>query len=150
MSIKKYREKQVIETANTRYIIHVSAYNTDGTVSLFEATFKHIGKSTSLHYHKKLTETFTIVNGSFMFSINNREYQLAANDSVVVRPMEIHGFRALIPDSTMLITFSNSPNRDDFFIELADRVNKKKPLNKEFYARFDQYYPDTDTPCVKD
>ena len=139
--VKKIGEKQVVETSNTRYVIHVSGYDTAGVVSLYEATFKHIGKNMNLHYHKNLTETFTILKGSFMFNINGGDHKLEVNDTVVVQPMEIHGFRALAPESIMLITFSNSPNRDDFFIELADRVTKGKQLDEEFYARFDQYYP---------
>lgn len=122
-------------------MIHVSASATEGTISLYEATFKRIGKNMNLHYHRNLTETFTILRGSFMFHINGEGHKLGADDTVVVRPMEVHGFQALAPGSTMLITFSNCPNRDDFFVELADRVNKGKQLDKGFYARFDQYYP---------
>lgn len=141
VSIMKLTSKQVIETINTRYMIHVSASATEGTISLYEATFKRIGKNMNLHYHRNLTETFTILRGSFMFHINGEGHKLGADDTVVVRPMEVHGFQALAPGSTMLITFSNCPNRDDFFVELADRVNKGKQLDKGFYARFDQYYP---------
>lgn len=139
--LRKLGGKRVIETTNTRYVIHVSAYDTEGVVSLYEATFKSIGKDMNLHYHKKLTETFTILRGSFIFNINGEDHKLEVNDTVIVRPMENHGFRALVPHSTMLITFSNSPNRDDFFVELADRVYTGKQLDKTFYARFDQYYP---------
>ena len=139
--VRKLTDKQVVETANTRYVIHVSAYDTGGIVSLYEATFKHVGENLNLHYHRKLTETFTVLRGRFMFSINDGAYELGANATVVVRPMEIHGFRALSPDSAVLISFSDSPNRDDFFMELADCVSKGKHLDQAFYARFDQYYP---------
>lgn len=144
--VKKSHEKQVIETANTRYLIHVSSYDTDGKISLYHATFRNVGNNMNLHYHKKLTETFTILQGKFLFNVNHEVHELSANDTIVVKPMEIHGFRALVPNSEMLISFSDSANRDSFFIELADWVNKGKKMDEEqrmaFYARFDQYYPD--------
>ncbi|ELR71075.1 hypothetical protein C900_03039 [Fulvivirga imtechensis AK7] len=44
----------------------------------------------------------------------------------------------------MLISFSDSFNRDEFFIELADRINSGGQLDAAqdtaFYAHFDQYY----------
>lgn len=148
MAVRKISEKPVIETANTRYLIHVSSYDTGGAISLYQALFKPIGKSLNIHYHKQLTETFTILHGRFLFHINGEEYELGANDTVVVRPMEIHGFRAVVPNSEMLISFSDSLNRDDFFVELANVVNSGKPLDgpdrEAFYERFDQYYPSTD------
>jgi len=140
MKVRVLKEKRIVETLNTRYVIHVSGYDTEGVVSLYEATFKRIGKNMNLHYHKNLTETFTILRGSFMFHIDGEDHNLGTADTVVVRPMQVHGFRALSPGSTMLITFSECRNRDDFFVELADRVNKGRQLDKAFYARFDQYY----------
>ena len=126
MKVQKAHSKRVIETACTRYVIQVSASDTDGVISLYEATFKCVREEMKLHYHQKLTETFTVLRGSFMFNVNGEDCELGANDTLIVRPCETHGFRALAPQSTLLISFSNGPNRDDFFTELADRVNKGK------------------------
>jgi hypothetical protein len=55
----------------------------------------------------------------------------------------IHGFRAKLPNSKLQIGFTDSPNRDDFFIELAQIINGEIILNidekEDFYNKYDQY-----------
>src|SRR5690554_5803551 len=136
LTIIKSQQKLNIETATTRYVVHISSCGTEGKISLYQATFKKVGSTMNLHYHKKLTETFTILKGTFMFHVNGEEYTAEPFDSIVVSPMQIHGFRALETNSEMIISFSDSTNRDDFFVELAEWVNSGKKMNNNQFRAF--------------
>ena len=136
-------EKQTVRTANSEYVFHISSYKTDGRICIYEATFRNPGTNKNLHYHKILTETFTVLEGEFYFNLEREELVLKANDSIVVPPNVIHGFRAKLPNSKLQIGFTDSPKRDDFFIGLARIVNGEIVLDEkekeEFYKEFDQY-----------
>ncbi|GHC60843.1 cupin domain-containing protein [Ulvibacter litoralis] len=135
--------KKSVKTKNSEYVFHISSSDTGGEISLYEAIFNKIGKNKNLHYHKVLTETFTVLEGEFYFNLDKEKLILKKNDSIVIPPLIIHGFRAKVPNSKLLIGFTDSPNRDDFFIGLSQIVNGELILNKaeinQFYNKYDQY-----------
>ncbi len=45
---------------------------------------------TEPHYHKKSTEIYKITKGKLTVFINNKEYKLKEEDSLTVKPGEIH------------------------------------------------------------
>jgi quercetin dioxygenase-like cupin family protein len=47
----------------------------------------------NLHYHKKMTELFTVTKGEFYFMLDNKEYMLQEDDTVIIPPMIVHGFK---------------------------------------------------------
>lgn len=138
-------EKQTVRTQNSEYVFHISSYQTNGKLSIYEATFKTPGKNKNLHYHKFITETFTVLEGEFYFNLEEDEMVLKPYDSIVIPPNVIHGFRAKLPNSKLQIGFTDSPDRDDFFIKLAQIINGELVLNDKekeaFYNSYDQYYP---------
>jgi quercetin dioxygenase-like cupin family protein len=135
--------KQGTKTANSEYTFHISSYDTDGKVCVYEALFKNPQQSKSVHYHKFITETFTVLEGEFYFYLGKEEHVLVAGDSLVLPPYTVHGFSSKTPNSRVMIAFSDSKNRDDFFIELAQIINGEIILNDEereaFYNKYDQY-----------
>ncbi|WP_209405235.1 cupin domain-containing protein [Pseudozobellia sp. WGM2] len=135
--------KKGTKTKNSEYIFHISSYETGGKLSIYDVIFKKPGTRKNLHYHKILTETFTVLQGEFYFNIENEEFTIGKNDSVVVPPLVVHGFRAKLPNSKLQIGFADSPNRDDFFIGLAKIVNGEWMLNEtekeDFYNKYDQF-----------
>lgn len=141
--IIRSKNKKGTRTANSEYTFHISSNDSNGELCIYEALFKNPGINKNLHYHKRLTETFTVLEGEFYFNIEDEEYILKSNDSLIVPPMVIHGFRSRVPNSRLQIGFINSKNRDDFFIELAQIINGEIHLNdlekEAFYERFDQY-----------
>jgi mannose-6-phosphate isomerase-like protein (cupin superfamily) len=136
-------EKKGTKTENSEYIFHISSYETNGKISIYNAVFKNKGENRNLHYHKILTETFTVLEGEFYFNLKDKELILKKNDSIIIPPFVIHGFRAKLPNSKLQIGFTDSPNRDDFFIELAQIINGEIILNidekEDFYNKYDQY-----------
>jgi len=136
-------EKKGCRTANSEYIFHVSPYSNDEKMGFYEACFKNAGQNKSLHYHRIMTEIFTVLHGEFYFNIGNEEYMLKANDTIIIPPSVIHGFRAKLPNSRLQFIFTNVIDRKDFFIGLAKIANGEMILNETeletFYNKYDQF-----------
>ena len=136
-------DKKGTITTNSEYIFHFSSYPADKNISLFEGYFKNAGTNKNLHYHKMMTEIFTVIHGEFFFNTVNEEYILRANDTLIIPPLVVHGFRAKLPGSRLQFVSSGIINREDFFQELAKIVNGETVLSEEeteaFYNRHDQY-----------
>lgn len=150
-NIIRAADKKGTKTANSEYIFHISSYETGGKVCLYEALFRKPQQNKSVHYHKHITETFTVLQGAFYFYIGSEEYVLVPGDSLILPPGTVHGFRSKEPDSRVMIAFSDSLNRDDFFTELAQIINAEVTLNETeldaFYKKYDQYnIPFEDAP----
>lgn len=139
----RHAQKKEVHTENTSYVFHLPSPLTHGKLSIYEGVFRKPGVHKNLHYHKKLTEAFTVLEGEFMFFLKDRELILEPYDSIVIPPRVIHGFRANLPNSRLQITFTGSSNRDDFFIQLAKIINGEIKLDRQekerFYNQFDQY-----------
>lgn len=135
--------KKSIATKRAEYTFHVPSYSTEGKLSLYEALFKKVGHQKKIHFHKKLTEVFTVLEGEFIFYIKDNEHILKKEGTIIIPPLVVHGFRAMIPNSRLQILFCDNFDRDDFFVGLAKIVNGKKVLNEieleAFYNKYDQF-----------
>jgi len=136
-------EKQGTQTANSTYTFHISPAQTGGQLGLFEGYFKAPGNNKTLHYHKKTTEIFTVLEGEFYFTIGGEEYVFGVNDSAVIPPGIVHGFRAKLPNSRLQFIFTGNDNREGFFEGLANIINGHLVLNEDeleaFFNTYDQY-----------
>jgi mannose-6-phosphate isomerase-like protein (cupin superfamily) len=135
--------KKGTSTANSEYTFHFSSYPAHENISFFEGHFKKAGDNKARHYHKLMTEIFTVLQGEFFFSLADEEYVIQPGDTIIIPPLTIHGFRAKLPDSRLQIISSNILNREEFFEGLAKIVNGETLFNEEeleaFYNRHDQY-----------
>jgi quercetin dioxygenase-like cupin family protein len=143
VTVIRSAEKKGTVTANSEYIFHFSGYPARENVGLYEGHFKNPGKDTGLHYHKQMTEIFTVLEGEFFFNTPAKEYILQPNDTIIIPPTAIHGFRAKLPDSRVQFVFTGNKDREGFFIGLAKIINGEITLTAEeseaFYNSFDQY-----------
>jgi mannose-6-phosphate isomerase-like protein (cupin superfamily) len=142
-TIIRSAEKEGTKTANSEYIFHFSSYPAQGNIGLYEGHFKNVSPNKNLHYHKIMTEIFTVIQGEFYFDIGNEEYTLRAHDTIIIPPLVEHGFRAKLPDSGLQFVFTNATNREGFFTGIAKIANGEMILNEEeleaFYNSHDQY-----------
>lgn len=136
-------EKEGTKTANSEYIFHFSSYPVQGNVGFYEGHFKNTGQNKNLHYHKIMTEIFTVIQGEFYFDIGDEEYTLQVNDTITIPPGVTHGFRAKLPDSRLQFIFTDVTNREVFFGGISKIANGEIVLNEveleEFYNSHDQY-----------
>lgn len=144
VSIIRSIDKKITNTANSKYVFHFSSYPNRENISLYEGHFKNIGQNKSLHYHKIMTEIFTVLQGEFSFSTSTKEYLLHPNDTIIIPPFVAHGFNAKLPDSSVQFIFTDITDREGFFQGLAKISNGESVLSKEeleaFYNRYDQYF----------
>jgi mannose-6-phosphate isomerase-like protein (cupin superfamily) len=136
-------DKKGTSTANSEYVFHFSSYPTHENMSFYEGHFKNASLNKAMHYHKLMTEIFTVLKGEFFFPIADQEYVLQPNDTIIIPPLVVHGFRAKLPDSRLQFISSNIMNREAFFEGLAKIVNGETLFNEEeleaFFNRHDQY-----------
>jgi mannose-6-phosphate isomerase-like protein (cupin superfamily) len=141
--IVRSAEKKGTKTANSEYIFHFSSYPVQGNIGFYDGHFKNASPNKNMHYHKIMTEIFTVIQGEFYFDIGDEEYILRANDTITIPPWVTHGFRAKLQDSRLQFIFSDCDNRGGFFTGLAKIVSGEIVLNDEeleaFYNSHDQY-----------
>lgn len=142
-TIIRATEKQGMQTNYSEYIFHLSSHMVNGSIGLFEGRFRETGMNYTLHYHKKMTELFTVIKGEFYFILDNNEYVLREDDTAIIPPMIVHGFKPKLPNSRLQFIFTNTDDREIFFTNLAKIVNGETVMSEDelevFYNSHDQY-----------
>jgi mannose-6-phosphate isomerase-like protein (cupin superfamily) len=142
-TIIRSADKKGTHTVNSEYLFHFSSYPVHKNISLYEGHFKNRSENKGLHYHKIMTEIFTVLQGEFFFNTADEEHILQPNDTIIIPPLVVHGFRAKIPGSRLQFVSTDITDREDFFLGLAKIINGEMVLNEEeleaFYNRHDQY-----------
>jgi mannose-6-phosphate isomerase-like protein (cupin superfamily) len=141
--IIRQADKKGMQTPNSRYMFHLSSYPVQGSIGFFEGHFKEPVMKYNLHYHKILTEIFTVTKGEFYFILGDEEFIFSEGDSAIIPPLTVHGFKSKTPDSKLHFIFTNTEDREGFFNGLARIINGEIGLNDEkleaFFNRYDQY-----------
>ena len=143
VTIIRSTEKKGVQTNYSEYIFHLSSYPVNGSIGFFEGRFRETGMNYNLHFHKKMTELFTVTQGEFYFLLGNKEYVLREDDTVIIPPMNVHGFKARLPNSRLQFIFTNTGDRENFFTNLGKIINGEPVLSEDeleaFYNSHDQY-----------
>lgn len=136
-------DKKGIQTNYSRYIFHLPSYPVNQCMGFFEGQFENTSMKYVLHYHKKMTEIFTVIQGEFYFILGNEEYVFQPGDTAIIPPLVTHGLKPKLPGSKLQFIFTDIDDREDFFNGLAKIVNGETVLNDEaleaFYNKHDQY-----------
>jgi mannose-6-phosphate isomerase-like protein (cupin superfamily) len=137
-------DKEGIKTPRSEYIFHLSSYTAQGNIGYYEGRYPNTQLSYNTHYHKIMTEIFTVLEGEFSFMLGNEKYIFQPGDTAIIPPMTPHGFRPEIAGSRLQFIFTGANNREDFFTGLEKIVNGELKLNAEeseaFYNKHDQYH----------
>jgi mannose-6-phosphate isomerase-like protein (cupin superfamily) len=136
-------EKLKTITGRSEYLFHFSSYSAQEDICYFEGFYKDAGPKAALHFHKTITEIFTVQEGEFTFHLPGSSAVLGPGDTIVARPLQVHGFTTNRPDSRMQIISTGFKNRENFFIELSRMANGEIKLDEQemeaFFNRYDQY-----------
>ena len=142
-TIIRAADKQGIRTPRSEYIFHLSSYPASGSFGYYEGIYVNTMLNYNTHYHKKMTEIFTVIQGEFYFILGNEEYVFQPGDTAIIPPLVKHGFKPKLPGSKLQFIFTDIDDREDFFNGLAKIVNGETVLNDEaleaFYNKHDQY-----------
>lgn len=96
------------------------------------------------HYHRTISESFFILDGTVSLYDGEEWRDAAAGDYLYVPPGGIHGFSNVSDaPASMLILFTPGAPREAYFAELADiAASGRQPTQEEWtelWARHDQY-----------
>ena len=67
-------DKTGIKTFRSEYIFHLSSYPAKGNIGFYEGRYPNTQLEYNTHYHKVMTEIFTVLEGEFSFMLNNEKY----------------------------------------------------------------------------
>jgi mannose-6-phosphate isomerase-like protein (cupin superfamily) len=124
---KKFPNKTIIENKNNKGI-------TTEVICEIEPTSQHptystaiaIIDSSTLHYHKKTTETYEVIKGVLKIFIKNKEYVLEKGEKIVIKPGQIH---SNVGKETWVRVYSEPGWMIDDYINLEEMI--KKYLRRE-------------------
>lgn len=142
-TIIRSTDKRGMQTIYSNYLFHLPSYSVKGSMGFFEGRFRDTSMTYNLHYHKRMTEIFTVVQGEFYFILGDKEYLFQEDDTVIVPPLVVHGFKSKLPGGRLQFIFTNTEDRESFFTGLAKIVSGEITLNEKeleaFYNSHDQY-----------
>jgi len=143
-TIIRAADKKGIKTAKSEYIFHLSSYPSQGSFGYYEGLYPNIQLEYNTHYHKMMTEIFTVLEGEFSFVLGKEKYLFLPGDTAIIPPMTPHGFRPEVAGSRLQFMLTGAGNREDFFTGLEKIVNGNMQLNAEestaFFNQHDQYF----------
>jgi mannose-6-phosphate isomerase-like protein (cupin superfamily) len=137
-------EVDVLERPTVTNAFVATGSVTNGQFGLFQYTMAPHAGGPEAHFHKTFSESFYIVEGTVRLFNGDKWVDTSAGDFLYVPEGGIHAFRN---DSDaraqMLILFAPAPPRENYFRELAERIDSGRPMSgeeyTEFLARHDQY-----------
>jgi len=142
-SIVRKVEKLKTVTGRSEYLFHFTSHPVQEDICIFEGYYKDAGPKANLHYHKTITEIFTVLEGEVTFHTLGASEIVRPGDTIIAQPYQVHGFTTNLPECVMQIVSIGFSNRENFFIELEKIVNGEIKMEtdklEEFFNRYDQY-----------
>jgi mannose-6-phosphate isomerase-like protein (cupin superfamily) len=137
-------EKQGVQMPRSEYTFHFSSYPSHGSFGFYEGYYPNTQLEFNRHYHKKISEIFTVLAGEFSFILGDEKYTFQPGDTAIIPPMTPHGFRPEKAGSRLQFIFTGADNREDFFRGLEKIANGELKLTAEereaFFNSHDQYH----------
>jgi mannose-6-phosphate isomerase-like protein (cupin superfamily) len=113
---------------------------------MFESVQPPHSRGPELHYHKRMTEMFWVVEGVIHIEAGEQSIDAPAGSFALVPPGTLHRFHnPLETPSTMLIMFSPGDQREHYFEGMAEFASRETPPTREevlnLMHQYDQYIP---------
>lgn len=142
--LNELENKQILNNPGWGGVFDVTSDMTNEALGLYTMTYAAGGKGAELHYHKKMLEIFNVLEGSISVFINNEWRTVNVGGTVIIPPLTIHGFRPLKDIGCKIqILFTPNIKREEFFLGFNLRTNCSDQEKYEFWAKYDQYPPET-------
>lgn len=143
-TIIRASEKDGIKMSRSEYIFHLTASPAKESLGFYEGIYPNTQLEYNTHYHKEMTEIFTVLEGEFSFMLNGEPHDFHRGDTAIIPPFSPHGFRPLQAGSRLMFIFTGAGNREDFFKGLEKISKGELPLNAEereaWFNSHDQYH----------
>lgn len=120
--------------------------DTGSLFGMFESVQPPHSRGPELHYHRRMTEMFWVVEGLIHIEAGGQSIEAPPGSFALVPPGTLHRFNnPLDTPSKMLIMFSPGDQREFYFEGMAEFSRRETPPSREevleLMHRFDQYIP---------
>lgn len=121
----RFNEKTLIGGKNPNDI-KVSQKDTNRDLTVFEYTGNEKG-GPPLHVHPHQDEIFFIVQGEYLFQVDNDKHTLKAGDTIFLPRTVPHAFAQLTDTGKMFFLFQPSGKMEDFFRVIGNLTSAPTP-----------------------
>lgn len=142
--LNELSHKQTLDNPGWSGVFDVTSNMTNQALGLYTMSYAAGAKGAELHYHKKMLEIFNVLEGSISVYINGEWKIVEVGGTVIIPPLTIHGFKPLADRGCKIqILFTPNIKREEFFLGFNLRTNASDKEKYEFWAKYDQYPPET-------
>ncbi|MEQ4724971.1 cupin domain-containing protein [Nonomuraea sp. B19D2] len=128
------------KTGNTVHYLATGA-TTNGQFGLYRWVMGPEPSGPGPHFHKSISESFYILEGSVRIYDGTRWIETEPGDWVHVPEGGVHAFRNESgAPATMLLHFAPGAPREGYFEGLLDLAGKSEEEKAEFFIRHDTYW----------
>ncbi|CAN1484809.1 COG1917 Uncharacterized conserved protein, contains double-stranded beta-helix domain [Flavobacteriaceae bacterium] len=106
--------------------IKISSKDTSGNLSMFEYQDNEKG-GPPLHVHPYQDEVFYILEGDYLFQIDNDKFKLKQGDTIFLPRQIPHTFTQLTDKGKMLFFFNPAGKMEDFFRTIGNLSSPPTP-----------------------
>ena len=133
-----------LQVGATRADFVATGHDTDAQYGLFRWNMSAKAGGATPHVHRTFSEAFYVLEGTVGVFDGTDWRDARPGDFLYIPPRGIHGFRNESGQpASMLIVFAPAPPREEYFRELAERIDSGRTFSDEdraaFMARHDQF-----------
>ena len=142
--LKRNVDKGQINNPGWHGVFDVTSDVTSCALGLYTMDYAAGAKGADPHYHKKMMEIFNVLEGAISVLANGEWIILEQGETAIIPTRTVHAFRPL-PDRGCKLQILFTPNikREEFFIDFHKYANASDTEKYEFWAKYDQYPPET-------
>ena len=137
-------DPEVLYPTGNRVHFLASGAATDGLFGLYRYEMAAEPSGPKPHFHRTITESFFVINGTVKIYDGGRWIDTVAGDFIHVPAGGIHGFRNESGEpAALLLHFAPGAPREGYFAGLAEFAVSGRPSDEEmaeFYLRHDNIW----------
>lgn len=142
--LKRLTDKGQINNPGWQGVLDVTSDVTGEALGLYTMKYAAGSKGAEPHYHKKMMEIFNVLEGAVSVLANGEWVVLEQGETAIIPTFTVHAFRPLADRGcTLQILFTPNIKREEFFLDFPKYANASNKEKYEFWAKYDQYPPET-------
>lgn len=110
--------------------IHIQLIQKQDSIEIFEITAKEKGLGPGFHVHHKMEESFYVIEGAVLFTVDEHKQILEKGESLSVFRNIPHSWKTAEKNTKMLLIFTPAQNQLGYFTEL-ERLHQQDASWKE-------------------
>jgi quercetin dioxygenase-like cupin family protein len=134
------RYKEQIKYGDVPVDFKLLSTDTDNQASIFIASNTPKGFGVPLHVHHSFDEFFCIIEGEFLFQLDNERFTLKAGDTIFVPRGVKHAFKITSEQkATNLVAILPGKGMESYFAEMAKALTPQGPDMAAMQAAYKKY-----------